>query len=255
MTSDSPTVEQPRTRGRGILIFLRDVAVIVVVALVVSFLIKTFVVRSFFIPSGSMEDTLQIDDRILVDELTPLWNDYERGDIVVFEDPGGWLDPQPAGDDAPPIVEAVDGLLTLVGLSAGDSDDHLVKRIVGLPGDHVVCCNAMGQITINDVPVDELDYLKLPEGDTAASNDPFDVVVPDDALWVLGDNRDRSWDARYHQDEPGGGFVPIENVVGRVFLLTWPLDRFGLVDGHHEVFRGIPDPEEASDDASGSAAG
>ncbi|WP_324011408.1 signal peptidase I [Microbacterium sp. JZ37] len=255
MTSDTTTAEQPEQRGRGILMFLRDIAVIVVVALVVSFLIKTFIVRSFFIPSASMEDTLQIDDRILVDELTPLWTGYERGDIVVFEDPGGWLDPQPKAPEQSPFMEAVDGLLTLVGLSAGDSDDHLVKRIIGLPGDHVECCNALGQITVNGVPVDELGYLKLPEGDTQASNDPFDVVVPEGALWVLGDNRDNSRDARFHTDQPGGGFVPIDNVVGRVFLLTWPLDRFGTVDGHHEVFRGIPDREDEVEEEKASAAG
>ncbi|GAA4764280.1 hypothetical protein GCM10023351_03770 [Microbacterium gilvum] len=250
MTSDTPTAEQPATRRRGLLVFLRDVAVIVVVALVVSFLIKTFLVRSFYIPSGSMEDTLQIQDRILVDELTPLWTGYERGDIVVFQDPGGWLRTQPQEAPQSPFMETVDGVLTLVGLSAGDSDDHLVKRIIGLPGDHVVCCNAIGQITINGAPVDELGYLKLPEGDTAASNEPFDVVVPEDSLWVMGDNRDNSMDSRFNTDQPGDGFVPIDNVVGRVFLLTWPFDRFGLVDERHDVFRGIPDPEDGAASAT-----
>ncbi|MDN3310551.1 signal peptidase I [Microbacterium oryzae] len=254
MTTDITTAARPTRRGRGFLTFLRDIALIVVIALVVSFLIKTFVVRSFFIPSGSMENTLQVDDRILVDELTPMWTGYERGDIVVFEDPGGWLEGQSAPAPRAPIVEAVDHLLTTVGLSAGDSDDHLVKRIVGMPGDHVECCNALGQISVNGVAVDELDYLKLPVGDTAASNEPFDVQVPDGALWVLGDNRDNSRDARFNMDQPGGGFVPLENVVGRVFLTTWPLERFGLIDGHHEVFRGIPEHEEEREEQKASAA-
>ncbi|WP_309068966.1 signal peptidase I [Microbacterium sp.] len=233
-------------RTRGWLAFLRDVVVIIVIAVLVSFLVKTFVVRSFFIPSASMEDTLIIDDRILVDELTPNWTGYSRGDVVVFRDPGGWLEPMPQPEHSP-FEAAVDWVLSLVGLSASDSDDHLVKRIIGLPGDHVVCCNALGQVSLNGVPVDELDYLKLPPGDTEASEDPFDVTVPDGSLWVMGDNRDRSRDSRYNTDQPGGGFVPLDNVVGKVFLRTWPFDRFGGIDGHHEVFAGVPEPEGATD--------
>lgn len=232
---------QPRRRGW--LVFLRDVIVIVLIAVLVSLVVKTFLVRSFYIPSGSMEDTLLIRDRILVDEITPRFNGYERGDIVVFRDPGGWL--PPSLDQArPPVVEAAEWVLSLVGLAAPDSDDHLVKRIVGLPGDHVVCCNAVGQVTVNDVAIEESGYIKVPAG-AAASKDPFDVVVPDDSLWVLGDNRYRSKDSRYNTDQPGNGFVPMDNVVGRVFLVTWPFDRFGLLDFHHEVFAGVPDPEPA----------
>ena len=138
--------------------------VIVLIAVLVSFLVKTFVVRSFYIPSGSMEDTLLVNDRILVDEITPRFTGYDRGEIVVFRDPGGWLPPSVPEPPARRSSKAVDWLLSLVGLSAPDSDDHLVKRLIGLPGDHVVCCNAIGQITVNDVPIDETDYLKLPDG-------------------------------------------------------------------------------------------
>ena len=229
------------TRRRGWLTFLRDVVVIILIAVLVSFLVKTFLVRSFYIPSGSMEDTLHINDRILVDEITPRFGGYERGDIVVFQDPGGWLPPSTEPARAP-VVEAVDWVLSLVGLSAPDSDDHLVKRIIGLPGDTVVCCNPLGQITINGVPIDETDYIKVPSGESAASRDAFDIVVPEESLWVLGDNRYRSKDSRYNQDQPGKGFVPLENVVGRAFLVTWPLDRFGMLDFHHDDFAGVPDP-------------
>lgn len=242
MTSEpSPTTGSKRRRG--ILVFLRDVLVIVLIAAVVSFVVKTFIVRSFYIPSASMERTLLINDRILVDELTPRWTGYERGDVVVFQDPGGWLDPQPQSPAQPPLVQAVDWVLTFIGVSASDSQDHLVKRVIGLPGDHVVCCNALGQITINGAPIDELGYLNLPDGDTAASNEPFDVVVPDESLWLLGDNRDRSRDARAHQDLPSGGFVPISNVVGKAFLTTWPFGRIGAIEGHHEIFNGVPGSE------------
>jgi len=228
-------------RRRGWLTFLRDVVVIILIAVLVSFLVKTFVVRSFYIPSGSMEDTLLINDRILVDEVTPRFAGYERGDIVVFRDPGGWLPPA-TDPERHPIVEGIDWVLALVGLSAPDSDDHLVKRLIGLPGDHVVCCNALGQMTINDVPVDETAYVKLPAGESSVSADPFDVTVPEGSLWVLGDNRYRSKDSRYNTDQPGEGFVPTANVVGRAFVITWPLSRFGLLDFHHDVFAGVPDP-------------
>lgn len=244
MTTESAPASMPATkRRRGFLVFLRDVLIIVVIAALVSFVVKTFIVRSFYIPSASMERTLMIDDRILVDELTPRWTAYERGDVVVFKDPGGWLEGQPQPPARPPLIEAFDWALTVVGISATDSQDHLVKRVIGLPGDHVVCCNALGQITVNGAPIDELGYLNLPEGDTAASNDPFDVVVPEGSLWLLGDNRDRSRDSRAHQDLPSGGFVPMDNVVGKAFLTTWPLDRMGAIDGHHDSFNGVPDPE------------
>jgi len=232
-----------RDRRRGWLTFLRDVLVIVLIAVLVSFLVKTFLVRSFYIPSGSMQDTLQIDDRILVDEITPRFGGYEHGDIVVFRDPGGWL-PVHTDPPRPLVVEALDWTLSLIGVSAPDSDDHLVKRIIGMPGDQVVCCNAIGQITVNGVPIDEESYLKLPTADSPASADPFDVEVPENKLWVLGDNRYSSKDSRYNTDQPGEGFVPIDNVVGRAFLTTWPFSRFGMLDFHHDVFAGVPAPED-----------
>jgi signal peptidase I len=235
---------QPRDRRRGWLSFLRDVLIIVLVAVLVSFLVKTFLVRSFYIPSGSMESTLLVNDRILVDEITPRFSGYDRGDIVVFRDPGGWLPPR-AETERSFLLEGVDWMLSLVGLAAPDSDDHLVKRIIGVSGDHVVCCNAIGQITVNGVPLDETDYIRLPTPDSPASDQLFDVIVPENRLWVLGDNRYSSKDSRYTQDQPGEGFVPVDNVVGRAFLTTWPFDRFGMLDFHPEVFAGIP---EASDD-------
>jgi signal peptidase I len=136
-------------------------------------------------------------------------------------------------------------VLSLVGLSAPDSDDHLIKRVIGLPGDHVTCCNAIGQITVNGVPVDEASYVKLQAGEDTPQVVPFDVTVPPDSLWVLGDNRDRSRDSRYNQNQPGKGFVPMDNIVGRAFVITWPFDRFGLIDFHHAVFAGVPAPAKA----------
>ncbi|MFL1999376.1 signal peptidase I [Microbacterium sp. A1-JK] len=239
----APVLAEDKPR-RGWLTFLRDVVVIVLIALLVSFLVKTFLVRSFYIPSASMNQTLIENDRILVDEITPRFGGYDRGDVVVFRDPGGWLEKAPQVPVSP-FTESVEWVLSLVGLAAPDSDEHLIKRIIGVGGDHVVCCNALGQTTVNGQAIDETAYLNLLPGKTAPDVMEYDVTVPDGSIWVMGDNRDNSQDSRFHQDQPGGGFVPVDNVVGRAFLITWPFDRFGLIDFHHEVFAGVPAPEAA----------
>jgi signal peptidase I len=229
-------------RRRGVLLFLRDLLVIFVVAVLVSFLIKTFLIRSFFIPSQSMEETLFVNDRIIVNQLVPDVTPLERGDVIVFRDPGGWL-PARTEIEQPPLVAAVDWFLAFVGLAAPDSNDHLVKRLIGLPGDHVVCCNALGQMSVNDVPLDE-PYIALPPGDTKASRDDFDIVVPEGSLWVMGDNRNNSKDSRYNGDTPLKGFVPIDNVVGRAFVVSWPIEHWAWLDNYPQVFEGV---DEAGD--------
>jgi signal peptidase I len=224
-------------RNKSAALFLRDVLVILVVAILASFLIKTFLIRSFYIPSASMESTLEINDRIIVNQLTPSLFPLENGDVVVFRDPGGWLPPQ-APVQQPPLVAALDWMLSVVGLSAPDSNDHLIKRVIGLPGDKVSCCNALGQMSVNGIPLVE-PYAKLPSGISKVSDLDFDVTVPDGYLWVMGDNRYNSRDSRYNRDKPGGGFVPITNVVGRAFVVSWPLDRWGWLDDYPSTFRGV----------------
>ena len=243
----TPTVDGKRPKRkklRGWKAFLRDVAVILVAAIVISFLIKTFLIRSFYIPSPSMNDTLQVNDRIIVNELVPDLVGIERGDVVVFRDPGGWLDPEPEVEQNP-VVAFFDWFLSIIGLTAPDSNDHLIKRVIGLPGDHVVCCNEFGQITVNGVPLDEV-YLLLPDGVTKVSRDDFDVTVPDGALWVLGDNRYNSRDSRFNQDGPTKGFVPLDNVVGRAILISWPIDRWTWLDNYPVTFSGVDegDPDD-----------
>jgi len=229
--------KKKRSRKRGVLLFFRDLVIIFVVALLVSFLIKTFLIRSFYIPSGSMESTLMVNDRIIVNELEPALMPITHGDVVVFKDPGGWLLPQATAPQNP-IVAGVDWVLSIVGLSAPDSNDHLIKRVIGLPGDHVVCCNALGQMSVNDVPLSE-PYVLLPAGETKVSKDDFDVVVPDNSLWVMGDNRYNSKDSRYNGDTPGEGYVPIDNVVGRALVVSWPVDRWTWLDDYPDVFREV----------------
>ncbi|KQM83227.1 signal peptidase I [Agromyces sp. Leaf222] len=232
-------------RKRGALLFLRDLLVIFVVAVLVSFLIKTFLIRSFFIPSESMELTLVKDDRIIVNQLVPGVTPLERGDVVVFKDPGGWL-PARVEPETPPLAAAVDWFLAFVGLSAPDSNDHLVKRVIGLPGDHVTCCNALGQMSVNGVPLDE-PYVVLPAGDTKVSRDDFDQVVPEGSLWVMGDNRYNSKDSRYNADTPLKGFVPIENVVGRAFVVSWPVSHWAWLGNYPETFDGVDEAAEGGD--------
>ena len=241
-TLENPTTRRGahRSEKRGGWIFVRDILIIFVVALLVSFLIKTFLVRSFYIPSGSMKDTLQIDDRILVNELVPNVIKLERGDVVVFRDPGGWLPPAAPKPDPGPLASSAEWVLSLVGLASPDSDDHLIKRVIGLPGDRVECCNALGQMTVNGVPLDE-PYVLMPPGKDSVSEIKFSVTVPKDSLWVMGDNRYDSADSRYNQDDPGKGFVPIDDVVGRAFVITWPFDRFGWLGNYPETFHSVPE--------------
>jgi len=229
----------PQKQSRGWIVFLRDLLIILLAALVVSFLIKTFLIRSFYIPSASMEDTLQIDDRIIVNQLTPALWPLERGDVVVFEDPGGWL-PASSAPAEQGFPDVVGGILEFVGLASPDTNDHLIKRVIGLPGDTVACCDEFGRITVNGVALDET-YTKLPAGATDASKDEFEVTVPDDALWVMGDNRYNSQDSRYNRDKPGEGFVPMEDAVGRAIVISWPFDRWSWLDNHSETFVGIPE--------------
>jgi signal peptidase I len=227
-----------KPKGNGVVRFLRDVVIILVAAIVISFLIKTFLIRSFYIPSESMEDTLIVNDRIIVNELVPDLVPLERGDVVVFKDPGGWLNEQPVPEQNP-VIGFFDWLFSFVGLTAPDSNDHLIKRVIGLPGDQVACCNEFGQMTVNGVPLEE-PYVKLPQPGSPVSGDDFGpVTVPKDSLWVMGDNRYNSQDSRYNTNTPSNGFVPFENVVGRAVLISWPIDRWTWLDNYEFVFTGV----------------
>ena len=231
----APEGRHARPRRSGFLGALREGVIVVGTALVLSLLIKTFLAQAFYIPSESMEDTLVRDDRVLVSLLEPGPFDLARGDVVVFRDPGGWLDPSVVPQRSG-LAQAAVEVLTFVGVLPQDAGEHLIKRVIGMPGDHVVCCDDDGRITVNDVPLDE-GY--LPEG-TEPSTLDFDVTVPEDRIWVMGDNRGFSQDSRYHQDLAGGGTVSLDLVVGRAVLLFWPLDRFGPLSNHPSVFQGVP---------------
>lgn len=223
--------ERPRSPLRS---WLRETAIIVVSALLLSILIKTFLVQSFFIPTGSMESTLEVDDRVLVSKLAPGPLDVHRGDIVVFKDPGGWLGPVQDGPGG--WRGAFADALTFVGLLPQDAGEHLIKRIIGLPGDTVECCDAQGRLIVNGIPIDE-PYINA---GSQPSEMEFSVVVPADSLWVMGDNRQNSRDSRYHQGDPGGGAIPLDNVVGVAFLTLWPLDRATVLRNPGDSFADVP---------------
>lgn len=217
--------------------FLRDVLVIAAIAVLISIVVKTFLLRPFYIPSASMHDTLLEGDRVLVNLLVPDLVPVERGDVIVFEDPGGWLPPVQLPEKSF-LRGTVDGVLETVGLKPEDNANHLIKRVVGVPGDHIVCCNAYGQIVINDIPISE-PYAIVPTYQPASGIE-FDVTVPADSVWVMGDNRYNSQDSRYHEDLPTGGFVPYENIVGRAFLINWPLDRLQFLGNWPETYATVP---------------
>jgi|SRR6478609_6142417 len=181
-------------------------------------LVRTFLVTPFGIPSGSMQDTLLVGDRILVSKLTAP-ADLRRGDIVVFDASQAFNLRVPERGLLQTFVEAAESIL-----GKGQPTDY-VKRVIGLPGDHVRCCAPDGRLEINGVPVDE-PYVAPGSVPSAMT---FDVTVPPDRFWVMGDNRDASADSRAHLGDPGGGMVPGEDIIGKVWVRYWPLGRLGDV--------------------------
>lgn len=241
---------EPATRSAGQKLrgALTELVIVVVGALVISALLRAFVGQMFIIPSGSMESTLEINDRVVVSKVT----DYQRGDIVVFEDPAQWL------TDPPEQRSGVGKLLEKVGVLPSTATSHLVKRAVGLPGDRVTCCDAEGRMSVNGVALDESSYLHIDDETQAKpSNFDFDVVVPADHLFVMGDNRDHSGDSRCHlrdmsnDGQPIGSaaFVPTDKVVGPVVAIASPFDRWRRFTTP-VVWAAVPAPQSVPDKAS-----
>src|SRR5699024_1761593 len=230
--SESAASSKGRKHRHPVRSFLRESAIVVVSALVLSLVIKTFLAQAFYIPSVSMEPTLMVGDRLVVNKLVPQVMDIDRGDVVVFLDPGGWL------DTPPHQLNAAEQVLTWIGLLPEHADEHVIKRVIGTGGDHVQCCTDEGLISVNGEPITE-PYV-VPGA--VPSEQTFDVVVPENHLFVLGDNRPRSADSRVHAGSVGAGFVPVRNVVGRAFVITWPLDRITWLSNPSDTFAGVPDP-------------
>lgn len=221
--SDSNDQDEATVNKKKKTSFFRSVVefvVIVVIALALATGIRTFIAQPFFVPSGSMEQTLQIDDRVIAAKITTAISGIKRGEIMVFKDPGNWLPPMQQNSDGWRSVLAE--ALTFVGLLPSDSGDDLVKRVIGIEGDQVACCNQVGQIVLNGVSLDESTYVNGPTDQIL-----FDVTVPQGSMFVMGDNRGNSADSRFHLDQNNGA-VPDENAVGRVFTVVWPLNRITI---------------------------
>ena len=193
-----------------------ETLVLLVLALIVSAIVKTFFVQLFFVPSGSMRPLFVDDDRIVVQKVSYWGGSVRRGDVVVFDDPGGqWLGPEGA-----PRLTHVQKALSEVGLYP--TGGHLVKRVIGIGGDRVACCDRQGRVSVNGVPLEDKSYI-MPGA--SPSDVRFHVTVPEGRLWVMGDNRSNSEDSRFHRNLPGGGTIPAKDVVGKVWAILWPLGR------------------------------
>jgi len=204
---------------------------LIVTAMVMAVIVKTFFLQAFYIPSESMEPTMKPDDKILVQKVSYWGGDVSRGDIVVFDDPGGWLD----AADSRQANNLLQRSLETVGLFP--TGGHLIKRVVGVGGDSVQCCDTAGKITVNGAALDEPYLLD----ETANRDQPFNITVPEGYLFVMGDNRNNSADSRAHLGDPGGGFIAEESVVGKSWVRVWPLNRAGFLRGP-DTFDAVPNP-------------
>jgi signal peptidase I len=246
-----------RKSGRGT---WRELPVLIVVALAIALVIKTFVVQPFYIPSSSMEDTLMIGDKVLVNKLVYHFRSIEPGDIIVFNGDGSWNPNPPSTPPShDPLVRAYDATLSplfrsIAGLFGTPLDQtDYIKRVIGVPGDHVVCNKNCayhhGPVTVNGVALHESSYIYP---GAAPSQIPFSIVVPPGRLWVMGDNRAVSDDSRLRMADPGRGTIPENEVIGRAFVIVWPPSRWRFLPIPSTFDQpGIDKPRSA---AQGSAA-
>ncbi|WP_329115408.1 signal peptidase I [Streptomyces sp. NBC_01353] len=227
---------------------VKEIPLLITVALLIALVLKTFLVQAFVIPSGSMEQTIRIDDRVLVDKLTPWFGSKpQRGDVVVFKDPGNWLQDDTAPVTEDPIgVKQVKQALTFIGLLPSADEQDLIKRVVAVGGDTVECCGTDGRIKVNGVPLDE-PYLH-------PGNEPskikFKVTVPAGRIFVMGDHRSDSADSRFHLDEKEQGTISEEDVVGPAVVIAWPVSHWRRLE-EPDTFAAVPDGRTASVSAHG----
>jgi signal peptidase I len=232
--NDTPGKDAQRAAAKGkSRSFWRELPVLIAIALVIALVIKSFVVQAFYIPSPSMEHTLNVGDKVLVNKLVYHFRKIQAGDVVVFNGVGSWDPVPPAGKaSSDPAVRLYDAALLplfrsiagLFGTAPGQED--YIKRVIGVPGDHVACCTSAGLLTINGVPLHEKSYLYP---GAAPSLQRFSIIVPPGRLWVMGDNRYVSYDSRGHLGDPGGGTIPESQVVGRAFMIVWPPARWRIL--------------------------
>ncbi len=245
VSADEP-VDPPVTKKRHLPIW-QETLLLLVVAVVLAVAIKALFMQAFYIPSESMEPGLVENDRILVQKVS-YWfgGSPERGDVVVFEDPDNWLGSEESGPTNP-----VTKLMAEIGLYP--EGGHLVKRVIGVAGDVITCCDDEGRISVNGHPLDEAGYIADAEG--VACNGPMTGncdwragPVPDGHVFVMGDNRSESADSTVHLCQKNqtdctlNPYVDVDLVVGKVLVLVWPADRFDWV-GRPDAFDDVPDAD------------
>ncbi|MGW2702562.1 signal peptidase I [Streptomyces sp. NPDC001340] len=231
--------------------FWKELPILIGIALVLALLIKTFLVQAFSIPSDSMQNTLQQGDRVLVDKLTPWFgSEPERGEVVVFHDPDNWLAGEPA-----PNPNAVQKVLSWIGLMPSAEEKDLIKRVVGVGGD-TIQCKGTGPLTVNGKALNE-PYVY--PGNTPCSQDDqggqFKVTVPKGYIWVMGDHRQNSRDSRYNQSDKNHGMVPVDKVVGRAIVKAWPINRWGTLPVPDTFDQGLDQKSSASASLSAAPGG
>ncbi|MEV0488957.1 signal peptidase I [Streptomyces atratus] len=204
--------------------FWKELPLLIGIALILALLIKTFLVQAFSIPSDSMQDTLQRGDRVLVDKLTPWFgSEPQRGEVVVFHDPGGWL----VDGESTPEPNLAQKFLSFIGLMPSAEEKDLIKRVIAVGGDTVEC-RKNGPVVVNGKALDEQSFIY--PGNTPCNDEPFGPIkVPEGRIWVMGDHRQNSLDSRYHQELPGQGTVSTDEVVGRAIVVAWPINRWATL--------------------------
>jgi signal peptidase I len=206
--------------------FWKELPILVGVALALAMVIKAFAVQAFYIPSQSMENTLKVGDRVLVNKIVYHTRDIKRGDVVVFNGLDSWDPEVQYSEPKNPVSKLLHAVGSAFGVVPGEKD--YIKRVIGVPGDHVACCDAQGRVTVNGHPLVESQYIYT-DPQTGEQNRPsdskFKVTVPAGHLWVMGDHREVSYDSRGHIGDPGGGTIPESRVIGRAFVVVWPLSR------------------------------
>nr|WP_241266011.1 signal peptidase I [Streptomyces boncukensis] len=238
-----------RIKRRRRLSLTREIPILIGVALLIALVLKTFLVQAFVIPSGSMEQTIKIGDRVLVDKLTPWFGSKpSRGDVVVFKDPGGWLEGEKPKENNDPVgIKQAKEFLTFIGLLPSDDEQDLIKRVVAVGGDTVRCCDRQGRVTVNGRALEE-PYL---HPGNKPSRLKFTVKVPRGRIFVMGDHRSNSADSRYHLQEPDKGTIPEDLVLGRAMVIAWPFDHWRRLE-EPGTYASVPDADSRAASVSGA---
>src|SRR5579875_277995 len=221
-----------------------ETGLLFVVALVIAVVVHTFFFQAFYIPSGSMENTLHVGDRVIVNLLSYKVGHVQRGQIIVFNGEDSWTPEVSTATPSNPVARVIRDIGGFLGFAPPGERDF-IKRVIGVPGDHIQCCDAVGHLLVNGVPLQE-NYLSSGEPAQPATTQVnlsgpgsrFDIVVPPGRVWVEGDHRDNSADSRAHRGDPGGGTIPESKIIGRAFVVVWPPSHWRLLSippGYHAI--------------------